>query len=132
MAILEWDNSFLLGIDEFDAHHRHLVGLINRTYDEYSREPTAGNLEGIIKELTDYASYHFDAEERWMEKISYPASASHMEEHRKFKAKIANFREGLKTGNITSTALFFFLAEWLTSHILDVDAEYGRYIKSRA
>ena len=127
MPIVEWGDEYLIGIKEFDDHHEHLVGLLNRTYDEYTRDPSAGNLEGILKELVDYATYHFEAEERWMNEQSYPKLSLQKEEHDKFTESIAAFQKDSLTGQATSSALFIFLADWLTSHILELDADYGRF-----
>lgn len=131
MPIVEWGSEYLLGIQEFDEHHEHLVGLLNRTYDEYTRDPSAGNLEGILKELVDYAAYHFESEERWMNEHSYPKLSQQKAEHDKFAENIAAFQKESLTGQATSSALFIFLADWLTSHILDLDADYGRFYASK-
>jgi len=132
MTIMVWNDSFLLGIQEFDDHHRHLVGLINSTYDEYSLHPDGGNLEEIIKDLVDYAAYHFTAEERWLNEISYPEIVAHQAEHRRFAEQVAGFQKDFLAGQATSAALFFFLVEWLTNHIQETDAEYARFNAARA
>lgn len=131
MPIVEWSGDYLLGIKVFDEHHKHLVGLLNRAYDEYSRNPTAGDLEDIIKELVDYATYHFDAEENWMRENSYPHLAAHKKEHETFSQKVSAFQKEFQAGQATSSSVFLFLAEWLTDHILETDTEYKRFMTSK-
>lgn len=131
MPILGWRDSFLLGIQEFDEHHKHLIELLNKTYDEYSHDPAAGAIESIIIELADYATYHFEAEERWMNEKSYPNLSMHKEEHARFSERIAAFHKESLSGQATSSALFFFLAEWLTTHILETDADYAHILNTK-
>ena len=129
MPIVEWSSNFLLGVPEFDAHHEHLVGLINTAYDDFvSSAPVAG-LESIIGELFDYAGYHFAAEEHMMIARSYPKLAEHKAEHDSFFRNVAAFQKDFLTGRATlSTEIFSFLVEWLTNHILVSDADYGRFL----
>uniref|UniRef100_C6E9L5 Uncharacterized protein n=1 Tax=Geobacter sp. (strain M21) TaxID=443144 RepID=C6E9L5_GEOSM len=35
MPIVAWDVSLSVGNDVIDEHHRHLVGLLNKAYDEF-------------------------------------------------------------------------------------------------
>lgn len=131
MPIVAWGDEYLLGIREFDDHHRQLVDLLNRTYDEYTRDPAGGELEDIIKELDEYASYHFTAEEQWMAEHAYPDLARHKGEHATFTGKIFSFRNDLSAGKATSSSVFIFLAEWLTDHILETDTDYKRFMGDR-
>lgn len=127
MAIMIWNDAFVLGIKEFDEHHRHLVGIINRLYDEFSNDPAAGDVAGVINELGDYAAYHFEAEEQWMKANSYPGLPQQIEEHASFSARIAALKEEALAGQATTSELFYFLSEWLTTHILESDAGYGKF-----
>lgn len=127
MEILAWNDSFLLGLPEFDDHHRHLVQLINKTYQQYTINPAGGALEAILLKLADYATYHFQAEERWMEEHGYPDLARHRKEHDRFTETVAVLEKECLAGQATSTALFFFLSEWFTTHILETDTDYIRH-----
>ena len=127
MAIMIWNDTFVVGVKEFDEHHRHLVGIINRLYDQYSHDPSAGDVAGAIKELSDYAAYHFAAEERWMRENSYPGLPQQIAEHARFSDRVAALRTEALAGQVTTSALFYFLTDWLTTHILESDADYGRF-----
>jgi hemerythrin len=132
MAIMVWNDTFVLGVKEFDEHHRHLVGIINRLYDEYSNDPAAGDAAGVINELGDYAAYHFAAEEQWLKENSYPGLPQQIEEHAKFSARVAALKEEALAGQVTTSELFYFLSDWLTTHILESDADYGLFHAAQA
>lgn len=126
MQILSWKDSFLLGMPEFDDHHRHLVELLNKTHEQYTANPAGGALEAILLKLADYATYHFQAEERWMEEQGYPYLDRHRKEHDTFTEAVAVLEQECLKGQATSAALFFFLAEWFSTHVLESDADYAR------
>lgn len=132
MPILVWNDTFQLGINEIDTHHRHLVGLLNKSYDLYKYGSTDNTLASVIQELIDYANYHFDAEEYWMHKHSYPVLAEHKAQHESFTNKITTIHNDFLEGRVSlSTELFRFLANWVRSHILESDIQYGRYIADK-
>lgn len=126
MPILAWKDSFRLGIPEFDDHHRNLAKLLNKTYEQYTTNPAGGALESILLKLADYATYHFQAEERWMEEKGYPRLDRHRKEHDTFTEAVAVLEKECLAGQATSAALFFFLAEWFSTHVLESDADYAR------
>src|SRR6185369_16889118 len=64
MPIMQWNVRYLVGIQEIDQHHKHLVELLNKTYDEF-REG-AEIEKSTIDELVDFSGYHFSYEERLM------------------------------------------------------------------
>jgi hemerythrin len=63
VPLFTWNDSYLLGVKEFDEHHQHLVDLLNMSFDAFENNTHPTKLEPIIEELIDYATYHFAAEE---------------------------------------------------------------------
>jgi hemerythrin len=132
MPVVVWNDSYLLGIERFDQHHKHLVGLLNATYDAFNAGTTIGKIESVLQELIDYSAYHFTSEERSMSECSYPGLARHKEEHERFIRRITemdfDFR---KVSKDVSLDIILFLKEWLINHILKSDAEYGVFFNSQ-
>ena len=129
MPIVEWNDSYLVGIEDIDQHHRHLVQLLNDTYDAFTDGSHQEKLGGVLDELIDYATYHFACEERWMQDSSYPGLSVHREEHERFIGRIVEIQKDFhaRRANLTLEVLSF-LKNWLTSHILQNDAGYGRFV----
>ena len=131
MPLIGWQSTFILGIEEFDTHHKHLVSLLNTAYDNYISGASREALGLILDELVDYTVYHFDCEELWMDKLSYSGYLDHKNEHSTFTTKILDFRNDYHAGNIDmSSELLAFLLKWLSDHILGTDAKYARYYQS--
>jgi hemerythrin len=132
MPFIEWENSFELGVEQFDEHHNHLVGLINKIYDGYTTDAPSEEVGVVLEKLIDYASYHFSAEELWMEKQKYPKLEPHVAEHEKFCHRVIGFWQDYNLGKtVLSLDVLTFLKDWLIDHILKTDSEYGMFIASR-
>jgi len=126
MPIIEWNVNFLVGIQEIDRHHKHLVNSLNEAYDRF-REGKEIELS-FLQELVDYAAHHFACEESWMKKTSYPNLAAHQEEHALFTSRVCEFKREYKRNARISVELLWFLCNWVTHHIRETDAEFGRFV----
>ena len=131
MPFVEWETRYLLGIEEFDAHHKHLVDLLNGVYDMFvSRAADEGELQRVLDEMTEYSNYHFNLEEQWMSDVDYPKYKEHVLEHKRFIYKLYEFNKQFNDDRASLTLeIVSFLRRWLLDHILNVDAEYGAYIR---
>lgn len=131
MPFIQWENRLATGVELFDEHHRHLVGLLNKTYDDFIFGAPDEQIIQIIEELICYAGYHFAAEETWMREHRYPKLHEHSREHEMFTKKIHEFRSDLDNGNVEiSLDVLTFLKRWLKHHILESDADYGHFLRS--
>jgi len=128
MPVFEWNSSFELGIEEFDQHHKHLVGLLNETYDNFTGEANNEVLAAVLDKLIDYATYHFAAEEHWMGLNGYAGLYKQREDHNMFSRRIVEIQTDFDNArkSVMIEALVF-LKEWLSDHILEDDADYGRF-----
>ncbi len=130
MSFIEWYKTYELGIEELDEHHRHLVDLLNMAYDGLNCGAERDELEAVLDELARYAKYHFAAEEHGMEIYKFPNPSYHLEEHEKFRVRVDGFIKDFHDGKANLTVhVVQFLYNWLMHHILNTDAEYGRYVK---
>lgn len=131
MPIVEWNNLFLMGMKQFDDDHKHLVNLLNKTYDAFIRNEPKINLVLVVDELVDYAANHFADEEHWMRATAYPALDMHVFQHDIFTKRIVAFQKSYHKGaSSLSLELLTFLKEWLADHILVSDKEFGYFIAS--
>lgn len=129
MAKLEWSDSYLLGLKQFDADHEHLFDLINQSHELMENAAPEARLLTILDELFDYASYHFDAEEAWMRERSYPKLAEHIAEHDGYRKRFATLQNDLLSSKATpKIRLLLFLIDWLANHILSTDFQYARFV----
>jgi hemerythrin len=129
MPVVEWNNSFLTGVKQIDEQHRHLVSLLNRSYDEFVAGATVEKCRALLNDVFDYTCYHFMEEELWMSLNSYPKAGQHIKEHNLFIRRLKEIREeNLQSDSTISLEIMTFLTTWIAEHILKSDLDYGRYI----
>ena len=142
MAFFEWDDSFSVNVAEIDGHHRHLLGLISRLHEGIEHSNRLATLESVlreqetvavvIKELIDYASYHFTTEERYMQQYAYPEHDRHCAEHRLFIDRVQEFKKSFDEKKTRlSVDLAEFAKSWWQSHILAVDKKCGAFLNEQ-
>ncbi|MDO9598669.1 MAG: diguanylate cyclase [Azoarcus sp.] len=129
MDSFQWNEYFVTGIEEVDTQHMELVRIINRLGEILSNSaaPDATALIGLIDELSDYARFHFAAEEVFM--AAAGIDPRHLQaqahEHEGFINEVTRF--GLTTMTpATSSSLLSFLIHWLAYHILGSDQSMAR------
>lgn len=128
MSLITWNADFVLGIDQFDAHHQHLISLINDTTLSLEKNPPYEELVIVLNSLIDYAWYHFNAEEQWMKEHSYPLVSEHETIHRQFSEKIADLQDRLKDNSrAVAEELSTYLNFWLIDHIVICDSLYASF-----
>lgn len=132
MALIEWNEKYSVNIKEFDDHHRKLVMLINELHEAMMKGSGKDVLEKIIKELAEYTSFHFSAEEKYFQKFNFPTYRQHKKEHDNFVAKVGEFQNNYSTGKVLLTMdINSFLKDWLLNHILKSDKDYSSFLNGK-
>jgi hemerythrin len=119
-------DEFRTGIDSIDNEHRKLFEIADRAYttlmDDFIPDKYDYIME-ILKELSDYAVFHFHNEEEYMIKIQYKKLISHKAEHLEFIEKISgyNLTDIDQNQKNVILELLDFLNDWLIHHIIECD-----------
>jgi len=123
--IFPWNDNFSTGIDVIDEQHQQLLFLINKLAVHTASDGDMKTLRTVIQELSDYAKYHFRAEEEIMIACfgDDPSVAKHLESHHEFEEKIDAFELEVKEKTFEQVMheALAFLVNWLVLHILDTD-----------
>jgi hemerythrin len=129
---VEWNETFAVGIDVFDTHHKRLFQIINEFFSIYKNESRRTRCKELAFELLDYTYFHFGAEERAMKQHQFPDYDNHLERHKEFKRIITKLFNGIM--KLTEKDIYeslMYLVDWLGAHIAAMDKEYGRYFKAQ-
>ncbi|GFE61199.1 bacteriohemerythrin [Geobacter sp. AOG2] len=128
MTLIKWDNSLSLKVNVLDEHHRHLVGLLNKSYNAIQLNDKH-IIELILGELFDYAKYHFGTEEHLMHENDFPSLLSHEKDHNYFFYQIDELQSKLRSGeSLYNVQIVVFLRDWLVNHILVKDRALADYL----
>lgn len=132
MAFFVWNDKYSVGIRELDNQHKQLMNILNELYDAMQNATAQDRIGRIINELTNYTKIHFATEERYMEAHNYPALSSQKVEHQRFIQKVGEFKQDFESGKIAlSLNVANFVKDWLSSHILGSDKNYGPFLNAK-
>lgn len=134
MKSFHWDKHFVTGLADVDDQHHHLVDLINKFGDNLSEhELHKEDIDILFAELSDYAEYHFQEEEKIMKDVGIDARHfnHHHAVHKRFLGDVTSLYSEITENNLEkSEALLEYLIHWLAYHILGEDQDMGRQIKA--
>ena len=132
MLDIIWDQKYSVHIAEIDRQHEKFTAMLDMLFEAIEAERSQGVLDGILKELVAYASYHFDTEEQLMIKHHYPELGAHQKEHGDFRAKILEFQRNFAEGKETLTDdVVKFMTHWIADHVMNTDMKYAPYLNAR-
>ncbi|MFO7658612.1 MAG: bacteriohemerythrin [Bacteroidales bacterium] len=131
-AFFPWKDEYATGIEVIDNQHKKLIELIDRLYSSFMQRSEKEHMQHILKEVLDYANYHFDTEAELMRKHNYPKTSEHISIHDAFVATAIEFRHKHRYGGVVTSSLMNFLRTWLNDHILRADRDYIPYIKNES
>lgn len=132
MSFITWDQNLRVNVVEIDAQHKKLVDLLNKLFDEVKSGNGRTAMDGVLTELVNYTEYHFDTEERLLEKYGYPAYAEHKKQHEDLKKEVQDLKTDFHKGQAAITfRTMSFLSEWLKRHIMGEDKKYGLFLNSK-
>ncbi len=125
-AFMPWKNEYSVGVVSMDAHHKKLVGLINRLHDALKAGEAEVTTKSVLKELVAYTQYHFKAEEELLTRNKYEGLEEHKKIHRAFLGTVSDALQRWEGGDKSVPQdLLKLLEQWLVKHITSVDKEYG-------
>jgi len=130
MQLLVWEDTFSVGIREFDQHHKILFEMINSLIIAKSEGSEGRVILNTLEQLKSYTIFHFAAEETMMEFFGFDGLEEHAAEHQNLLDQVKAYQSRFETRqDVSVDELLEFLASWLLDHTLGLDQAYGPYLK---
>jgi hemerythrin len=135
--MFDWKEEFSVGIDKFDKQHKKLLKIGKELY--YSFDNVEANIDQydkiieLLNEMHDYTVYHFNFEEKVMEKFDYPGLEKQKKSHQQFVEKLEEIdpKEIDLNQKEFSMKLLNFIANWIENHIMGEDQKYTAYLSDK-
>jgi len=131
MPLVKWSSRLSVGVTEFDGQHQKIVEMINTLHDAMKSGQGASLIGNIVESLINYTSTHFAAEERLMQQHGFPGLDEHKAQHAALVTKVLQMQAKYKEGKALPQGLMLFIKQWLMTHILDEDKQYGPFLNSK-
>jgi len=134
MPLIPWETKFELGISEIDEQHKKMLSIINKLDDMFEgiKNDSQVEVDKVIKEMAEYAIYHFATEEKYFNLFDYEKKAEHIKIHDQYRTKIEEWQE--KYNESRDNKIFFeisnFLHDWWIWHINNTDRDYVPFMKA--
>jgi len=123
--LIEKSPELLTSLGEIDDQHDRIIELINQLFTAFLEGKSKKEIKEILKNFTDYTSYHFSTEERYFKQFGYESTHFHTQEHKLFSDTIAKFRNDYQTGKDYNPGVFFqFVKQWITNHFGESDQDF--------
>jgi hemerythrin len=129
--IVEWHNSYSIGIHLVDEQHRELINICNRLHEAsvLGWEKSKVAFMSAIRAAVDYVGYHFSTEEKIMERVNYPDYKAHKKEHTDFvKEVLRQVQDFQADQKVSANDFVMFLKDWVLAHIAVCDKKMGIYL----
>ena len=129
MAILSWNDQYLIGQPTIDEEHKTLFRLINDFHTHWSEKRDRHDIARVLNQLIQYGELHFQDEERIMAEEAYPELESHRKVHEKLIDEIFKLNEELAGRSpLLERDMARFLKQWLVDHIVHNGYEFRNFL----
>jgi hemerythrin len=124
MPDMQWSDKLELGLRRMDDTHREFVDLYNQVLNA-APEAFVERMDAFIAHTVE----HFEQENRWMEKVDFPAC--HRAEHDRVLVVLRDVRERvLKGDTFLGRRLVEELPAWFENHAGGMDAALAFHLQS--
>jgi hemerythrin len=125
-TIVDWNDALATGVPLLDEQHKALFKCVSEIEWAVQERRVILTIHAI-DQLKTYVRSHFATEERLMRSHGYPGLDLHIEEHRRFTAKLFDLiMTNVQRDN--SAEMLVFLQNWLIDHVSRSDMDYVPYL----
>jgi hemerythrin len=133
-ANIEWDDSFLIGIEELDYEHKVLINDINRLHLELARQDKKSEIEKCLGDIYARMQAHFALEEHVMKENQYEFFDEHKREHEKLLDGYSEYMMQILNGAVVSFSnpIEDTLRHWVSNHIINSDKKMSLMLREKS
>jgi hemerythrin len=123
MALIEWKDSYSVGVEAVDHEHRELIDLINQLHVGLLAGSGKAAVTSFLGEIFRAISAHFALEERFMREHRYDQLDAHKEAHEELLEEIRDIMDDYEVDpDGASRQLSQRMDAWFTLHFKTHDA----------
>ena len=132
MSLIEWRDSYSIGIPAVDYEHQSLISLINELHDDLVQRGANERTHRFLGELFAKISAHFALEEEVMRDLGYDELAEHKEDHETLLDGIRDIMDlAEQEDSCDEQRLSELLDTWFGEHFRDRDARLHSFLNQK-
>jgi len=125
MALIDWSDKLVLGVDTMDDTHREFVGQLNALHTAPDEDYLA-----LLDTFIAHTVEHFEQEKRWMAEMNFPPMHCHVQEHDGVLGIMREVRRMVSEGKShVGRVLTRELAPWFENHAATMDATLAFFLR---
>lgn len=127
---LGWTDAMSVGDYSLDGQHKGLLHIC-RGIEQLKSDASPYGMQLRHEQLNKmqlYATVHFEAEERMLERVDYPDIVAHRQEHLKYAEDLAELLYQSVFSAPNAVMMAKLLSDWWMNHILVSDKHYVPYL----
>ena len=133
MVLMKWTGSCSVGVSSIDEQHQELYDVVNRLHLSMKEGTAKETFSELLGEVANYATYHFENEEKYMRQFDYPDLDKHKAQHDIFVSKVQDLQSQMDQGRLLlSIEMISFLSDWIHDHILGKGHELDTFLHSKS
>jgi len=134
MTLIEWQDSFAIGIESVDHEHRELISSINNLDQRLSDEAPRVEIEIVLGEIESAIGAHFALEEKAMRDLGYDQYEEHKADHEYLLDDIRDIADAYGEGVYAemSNVLSDHMKIWFSDHFRLMDARLHNFMEKRS
>jgi len=132
-TLFEWDESFLIGIEELDHEHKVLMDDIKTLHEELTRHDQKSEIEKCLGDIYARMQAHFALEEHVMKEREYEFFDEHKREHERLLDSYSGYMiQIMNDAAVTSgNPIEETLSHWVMYHILNSDKKMSLMVQEK-
>ena len=132
-TLFEWDESFLIGIEELDHEHKVLMDDIKTLHEELTRHDQKSEIEKCLGDIYARMQAHFALEEHVMKEHEYEYFDEHKREHDDLLDSFTEYMlQFLNDADVAaSITVEGPLKHWVLNHIITSDKKMSLMVREK-
>lgn len=133
MAV-QWTMDLSTRVMEIDDQHKELFKQIDTLINAWKRGTSRSEVEDIIRFLSDYVSFHFAAEEKYMDRFRYSNTLNHKSQHAVFVKAFSRLRDRYFQAGVSDQLIADTneqIVDWFVNHVKYADKALGLFLKMK-
>ncbi|MBI5559478.1 MAG: bacteriohemerythrin [Deltaproteobacteria bacterium] len=126
---ISFTDEFSVGIAGIDEQHKKIMDFINQVHGAVKKDKPINEIKRILEDMAKFTVDHFAAEEKYFAQFNYPETKKHKAIHEKLLGKVSGIVAQINEGTeVNLIDVLIFLKDWLQTHILVEDKQYGPFL----